>query len=223
MDILFVFAGLFFLGSIVCTCILAVVLIFSLLLRKNAKKWVKKFLISLMCIFLSFAFGITLAAIIPDEGNKNDSVSSTISSNNEHYTETTTENPVNSTKNTEPTETLEIIYEPGESRENPLVLTVDEFVNEIKLNVSAASDKYSGKWIKITGRVTDYSRYNSSSLSGYYLYGKYAQEGVRVVCWQNKHADQQFLMVGRTCVCIGKVSEISTSTTELVNCQISFE
>ena len=223
MDILFVFAGLFYLGSIVCTCILAFVLIVALLRRKNAKKWAKRFGFSFLCIFLSFALGITLAAITSDEDEAKDSTSSTIASSSETQTETTIETCTPSTETVEPNETIEVSNEPGENWRNPIIVTVEEFANEIKADISAASDKYNGKWIQITGRVTDYSRYNSSSLSGYYLYGKYAQEGLRVVCWQNKKAEQQFLYVGRMCVCIGKVSELSISTTELVNCDISFE
>ena len=122
--------------------------------------------------------------------------------------------------------TDEIIYEPdpGSSFGYPFVVTVDEFACEIKADVNAAKDKYDGKWIKITGKVTDYSRYSSSSLNGYYLQGKYDKEGLKIVCWQNGEADLQFTKVGCMCTCVGRVSEISTiNTTEIVDCQIDFE
>lgn len=123
-------------------------------------------------------------------------------------------------------ETGEITHEPvpGSSSGYPFVVTIKEFTKEIKADVDAAKDKYNGKWIKITGRVTDYSRYNSSSLSGYYLHGKYGKEGLKVVCWQNTGADLQFTKVGLKCTCIGKVREVSIgNATEIGDCQIVFE
>ena len=123
-------------------------------------------------------------------------------------------------------ETGEIIYEPvpGISSKYPLVVTVEAFANEIYADINAAGDKYNGKWVEITGRVTDYSRYNGSSLSGYYLYGGYAKDGLKIVCWQNKGDDTQFTKVGRVCTCIGLVREVSTfNATEIANCQIVFE
>lgn len=123
-------------------------------------------------------------------------------------------------------ETGEIIYEPvpGSSSKYPLVVTVEAFVNDIRNNIDAAKEKYNGKWVEITGRVTDYSRYNGSSLSGYYLYGGYAKEGLKIVCWQNKEDSTQFTKVGRMCTCTGIVREVTTANaTEIANCQIVFE
>ena len=123
-------------------------------------------------------------------------------------------------------ETGEVIHEPapGSSSKYPFVVTVEEFANDIRANIDAAKDKYNGKWVEITGRVTDYSRYNGSSLSGYYLYGEYAKEGLKIVCWQNKEDSTQFTKVGRMCNCTGIVREVSTfNATEIVDCQMVFE
>jgi Ca2+/Na+ antiporter len=123
-------------------------------------------------------------------------------------------------------ETGEIIYEPepGNRSKYPIIVTVEEFVDEINADIESAKDKYNGKWVEITGRVTDYSRYNSSSLSGYYLYGEYGDEGLRIVCWQNKGAELQFTKVGCMCTCTGLVREITTANaTEIGDCRIVFE
>lgn len=65
-------------------------------------------------------------------------------------------------------ETDEVIHEPslGSSSKYPFVVSANEFANEIKNDIDAAKEKYNGKWVKITGRVTDYSRFNSSTSSG---------------------------------------------------------
>jgi hypothetical protein len=123
-------------------------------------------------------------------------------------------------------ETGEIIHEPapGSRSKYPLVVTVEEFVYEINSDIDAAKDKYNGKWIEITGRVTDYSRYNGGSMSGYYLYGEYGKEGLRIVCWQNKEDNTQFAKVGCTCTCLGIVREVTTvNATEIADCHIDFE
>lgn len=112
----------------------------------------------------------------------------------------------------------------GSSRMKPYKLTAQELATEINSNIDAAKAKYNGKWVQITGKVTDYSRYSSDNLSGYYLYGKYGGEGLKIVCWQNKGALKQFDKVGDTCTCIGQVREVTTvNSTEIVNCEIIFE
>lgn len=112
----------------------------------------------------------------------------------------------------------------GSSKNNPYVLTADELVEEIETDIDAAKDKYNGKWVKITGVVTDYSRYSSDDLSGYYLYGNYGKGGLKIVCWQNKGAFKQNEKIGDACTCIGQVREISTvNSTEIGNCDIIFE
>ena len=123
-------------------------------------------------------------------------------------------------------ETGEITHEPapGSSSKYPFVVTVESFAKEIKKDVDAAKEKYNGKWVEITGKVTDYSRYNDSSLSGYYLYGKHGKEGLKIVCWQNKGADLQFTKVGHMCTCTGVVREITTvNATEIGDCKIVFD
>lgn len=112
----------------------------------------------------------------------------------------------------------------GSAKENPFVLTADELAAEINADIDAAKAKYNGKWVKITGTVTDYSRYSADDLSGYYLYGNYGVEGLRIVCWQNKGAWKQNEKIGDVCTCVGQVREITTfNATEIGDCEITFE
>lgn len=112
----------------------------------------------------------------------------------------------------------------GSDRNRPYVITADELAQEIDTDIDAAKKKYNGKWVKITGVVTDYSRYSSDDLSGYYLYGNYGKDGLKIVCWQNKGAFKQNEKIGDACTCIGQVREISTvNSTEIGNCEIVFE
>ena len=177
-----------------------------LIVKMIRKKPTKKILIILVVAFAVFATCMTL------DTDSNEDIDT-----NADVVETT--KPSDTTENTEQTQ-----GEPGDSKDNPIVVTVEEFVNEINNDVDAAKLKYNEKWIEITGKVTDYSRYNSDSLSGFYLYGDYGDDKLKVVCWQNKGELKPFEKVGDTCTCTGIVREVTTvNATEIGDCVIVFE
>lgn len=177
-----------------------------LIVKMIRKKPTKKTLIILAVAFAVFATCMTL------DTDSNEDVDT-----NADVVETT--KPSDTTEDTEQAQ-----GEPGDSKDNPIVVTVEEFVNEINNDVDAAKLKYNEKWIKITGQVTDYSRYNSDSLSGFYLYGNYGDDKLKVVCWQNKGELKPFEKVGDTCTCTGIVREVTTvNATEIGDCVIVFE
>ena len=121
-------------------------------------------------------------------------------------------------------ETLALDVEVGSTKEAPIVITVAELVDEIDTDIDAAKEKYNGKWVQITGTVTDYSRYSGDDLSGYYLYGNTDDSGLKIICWQNKGAYKQNEKIGDVCTCTGQVREITTfNATEIGDCEIVFE
>lgn len=176
-------------------CLLS--LIIKKLRGKETRKTVRRLAVSFACMVVAFfAIGVTTPEIWESEAPA------------------------------EPEEVIEpeVVVELGADREHPFVLTADELAAEINADIDAAKAKYNGKWVKITGTVTDYSRYSADDLSGYYLYGNYGVEGLRIVCWQNKGAWKQNEKIGDVCTCVGQVREITTfNATEIGDCEITFE
>lgn len=108
----------------------------------------------------------------------------------------------------------------GSSRSNPIVITVAELANEINIDATAAKEKYNGKWVRITGEITDTS--DSGTSYGYYLYGKSTltgYSGLRIMCWCDD-GPYSGSVIGDTQTFTGKVLEISTvNITEIVACK----
>ncbi len=72
----------------------------------------------------------------------------------------------------------------GSDKYHPYILTVEEFSNELLTDFQAASEKYDGKWVKITGRVLDTS--DAGTMYCYYIYGEEittGYRGMRIICW----------------------------------------
>lgn len=108
---------------------------------------------------------------------------------------------------------------PGESRETAYVLTVDEFVKEIKKNKKAAAEKYNGKYVELTGKITDISVIGDS-ITGYYVYGKRLGKGLNITCWVYDSISLD-LFTGKKATFQGIVREITTvHNTELGECVI---
>lgn len=104
------------------------------------------------------------------------------------------------------------------TKENPGEITVSELVAEISADIDAAKDKYNGKWIKITGKVTQVV--DGGIMTGYYLYGKRGDSGLRIVCWRDGDI-YKGAMVGNTFTFVGQVREITTfNATEIGDCTI---
>jgi hypothetical protein len=108
----------------------------------------------------------------------------------------------------------------GESEEYPLIITADQLVNEINTDIKAAKEKYNGKWIQITGTVTYVSEYSiGGGLYGYYLYGKFADEGLKITCWMDDSKKRAY--VGETKTFLGIMREVTTvNNTEITKCKI---
>ncbi len=110
------------------------------------------------------------------------------------------------------------ISQPGVIKSNPIIVTVDEFAKEINTNISKAKEKYNGKYIKITGNITQIV--DGGIMTGYYIYGKRGDSGLRVICWQD--GDQQKGVIqGKSYTFLGKIQEITkVNATEISECTI---
>lgn len=108
----------------------------------------------------------------------------------------------------------------GEDKSNPFVLSADELVSEINADVKAAKQKYNGKWVKITGKITDTS--DGGVSYGYYLYGESiltGYRGLRIVCWCDD-GPYSGSVIGDTQTFVGQILEITTvNATEIVACE----
>ena len=107
------------------------------------------------------------------------------------------------------------------TKSKPGEVSVSTLVSEIKTNTNAAKNKYNGKWIKITGKVTH--AYTSAGMTGYYLYGNRGDSGLRIVCWVDGgiHSGS---VVGKAITFLGQVREITiVNATEIGDCQIISE
>lgn len=108
---------------------------------------------------------------------------------------------------------------PGETREMAYVLTVNEFVKEIMKNKEAAAKKYNGKYVELTGKITDISTVGKK-LTGYYVNGKKGGSGLKITCWVSDSISLS-LFTGSKATFRGIVREITTvNNTEIGECEI---
>ncbi len=105
----------------------------------------------------------------------------------------------------------------GESEKYPLVITVEQLVNEINKDIQVAADKYNGKWVQITGKVTHIS--DGGDMYGYYLYGEKGNSGLKITCWVTE--TKKSTSVGQTKTFLGVMQEVTTvNNTEITKCTI---
>jgi len=110
------------------------------------------------------------------------------------------------------------ISQPGVIKSNPLIVSVDEFVQDINADIAAAKEKYNGKYIKITGDVKQIV--DGGIMTGYYIYGNRGDSGLRIVCWQDGDP-QKGVAEGKTYTFLGKIREVTTANaTEIAECII---
>lgn len=111
--------------------------------------------------------------------------------------------------------------EVGSTKEKPLVITTDELAKEIEADIDAAKAKYNGKWIQITGKISDTS--DGGVVYGYYIYGESSTTGYRglkIICWCEDGPYSGSVM-GDTKTFLGQILEVSTvNSTEIVDCEI---
>lgn len=110
---------------------------------------------------------------------------------------------------------------PGETKDNPIVITVDVLVEEINADIDSAKEKYNGKWIQITGDVVSY--YTVAGMTGYYLYGDRGVSGLRIICWCDGDPYKS-TMLGEIYTFVGIMREVTTfNATEIGECEIVVE
>lgn len=140
----------------------------------------------------------------------------TIDTTTSTTTTTTTTRPTTTTTTAKPTTTTTAPPAQG-TRGNPYIITAQELAKEINSDIDAAKEKYNGKWVKITGKITDFS--DGGIIYGYYLYGKKGASGLRIVCWcDNQHKGS---MIGSTYTFVGQLREVTTfNATEIGDCEV---
>ena len=108
----------------------------------------------------------------------------------------------------------------GYSKDAPIVITANELALEIEANIDSAKEKYNGKWVEITGTISDTS--DGGVMYGYYLHGKRATSGytgLRIMCWC-EDGPYSGSVLGDTQTFVGQVLEITTvNVTEIVDCE----
>lgn len=105
----------------------------------------------------------------------------------------------------------------GESEKYPLVITVEQLVDEINADISSAREKYNGKWVQVTGTIGYIS--DGGGMYGYYLYGKQGEDGLKITCWIE--GDIKHATVGATKTFLGIMREITlVNNTEIAKCKI---
>lgn len=192
-----------------------VLCIFSLLIRailkKNTKKTKRNLIISVAIAILSFA---VICTYIPSDRETTEPIeqgnTSVIESSGEREDD----------QKTFPDETVSFVL--GDSKENPIKITADELVAEINTDIDNAKERFNGKWVQITGTITDTSIYQGD-IFGYYVYGKNSTTGytgLRILCWCDG-GPYSGSVLGDTQTFVGKVLEITTvNATEIVDCEI---
>lgn len=109
----------------------------------------------------------------------------------------------------------------GSDKEHPYVITAEQLADEINRDISAAKAKYNGKWVKITGEISDTS--DGGVVYGYYIYGKRATTGytgLKIICWCDD-GPYSGSVLGDTKTFLGQVREITTfNATEIGDCEI---
>ena len=111
------------------------------------------------------------------------------------------------------------VSEFGTSAENPIVITAEDLAVEIESDIDEAKVKFNGKWVKITGVITDTS--DGGVVYGYYLYGKKATSGyngLRIMCWC-EDGPYSGSVLGDTQTFLGQILEVTNvNVTEIVDC-----
>lgn len=109
---------------------------------------------------------------------------------------------------------------PGSSVDNPITITAEQLALEIEENIILAKESYNGKWVKITGTISDTS--DAGVAYGYYLFGEKSTSGytgIQIMCWCDD-GPYSGSVLGDTQTFIGQVLEITTfNVTEIVDCQ----
>ena len=110
------------------------------------------------------------------------------------------------------------ISHPGVIKSNPIVVSVDDIAHDINADIDAAKERYNEKYVKITGRINQIV--DGGNMTGYYIYGKRGDDGLRIVCWQNGDP-QKGVTEGKTFTFLGKMREVTTvNVTEIAECVI---
>lgn len=105
---------------------------------------------------------------------------------------------------------------PGNSKENPILISTEQLVSEINNDITTAGETYNGKWVEISGTITYISE--SAGMTGYYLYGEKNNSGLKITCWVDGDTT---LKIGDSVTIVGAVREISTvNNTEIGLCTI---
>lgn len=118
----------------------------------------------------------------------------------------------------EPTVEVTEIVEVGDSKETPFVLTADELATEIEADIEKAKEKYNGKWVEITGKISGTS--NGGIVYGYYIFGESATTGLRIICWCDD-GPYSGSVTGDTRTFLGQLREVTTfNATEIGDCEI---
>ena len=186
-------------------------LLIRVILKKNTKKTKRNLVISAAISLITF---VVICTYIPSDGETSEST--------EQVNALTVESSGDREDDQKEIPNETISFAIGDSKENPIIITADELADEINTKIDDAKEKYNGKWIKITGTITDTSIYQGD-IFGYYVYGKKATTGytgVRILCWCDG-GPYSGSVLGDTQTFIGQVFEITTvNATEIVDCEI---
>ncbi len=105
----------------------------------------------------------------------------------------------------------------GLSEKYPLIVSVEQLVQEINADIQSASERYNGKWVQITGTVSYVS--DGGDMYGYYLYGIRGAEGLKITCWIE--TENKKFSVGDKKTFLGKMREVSLlNNTEIADCKV---
>lgn len=172
----------------------------------------KRIIISTLIVLLCMSLTSCLSFLTSLEDNSAEA--------SEVYTETISPESEPAAEESTPAEESEESSELGADKAHPYVLTVAELAEEINADIKAAKAKYNGKWIKITGEITDTT--DGGVCYGYYLYGQRATTGyigLKIICWC-EDGPYSGSVLGDTQTFLGQVLEISTvNSTEIIDCE----
>jgi len=160
------------------------------------------------------ALGV-LGSILPDDGEDTAAVS-------ESYIAAAEPSPAKELVEEAAAPAVETsVPELGESKENPFVLTATELAAEIDADIDAAKEKYNGKWMQITGEISDTS--DGGIIYGYYVYGESSltgYRGLRIICWC-EDGPYSGSVLGDTQTFLGQMREVTlVNATEIGDCEI---
>ena len=191
--------------SSLCALVNLVVFLIKKACKKDTRKVKKKLIIALVISVITFGVMYTY-----DSAGDEDDVQTP------ENQETISEQSAN-TESVPLYSEVEVI---GISKDYPIEITAEELVKEMERDLNAAKDKYNGKWVKITGTISDTS--DGGIVYGYYLYGQKTTtgySGIRVMCWC-EDGPYSGSVIGDTQTFVGQVLEITTvNVTEIVDCE----